>query len=154
MYYSNPILFADDSNLFYTVDDTTLMEYQINDELCKISSWLKVNKLPLNIKKTHYIVFSRKRKAVPAVSIKIDGESVSQISKATFLGVFIDSKLNWKPNILHTTNTLSRSIAMRVKAKRLLSRKSLVTLYYSFIFPYFTYCNHIGAVPINLILGK
>ena len=30
--YSNPILFADDSNLFYIGDDTTLMEYQINDE--------------------------------------------------------------------------------------------------------------------------
>ena len=89
--YSNPILFADDSNLFYTGDDTTLMEHQIDDELCKISSWFKINKLSLDIKKTHYIVFSRKRKAVPTVSIKIDGDSVSQISKTKFLGVFIDS---------------------------------------------------------------
>ena len=114
--YSNPILFADDSNLFYTGDDTTLTEYQINDELCKISSWIKVNKVSLNIKKIHYIVFCRKRKSVPAVSIKIDGESVSQISKTEFLGVFIDSRLNWKPHILHTANKLSRSIATLVKA--------------------------------------
>ena len=130
------------------------MEHQINDELCKISSWLEVNKLSLDIKKTHYIVFSRKRKSVPTVSIKIDGDSVSQISKTKFLGVFIDSKLNWKSHILHTAKKLSRSIAMLVKAKCLLSRKSLVRLYYLFIFPYSTYCNHIWGSTYKSNLGK
>ena len=108
----------------------------------------------MNIKKTHYIVFSRKRRAVPAVSIKIDRDSITQISKTKFIGVFIDCNLNGKPRILHTANKLSRSIAMLVMAKRLLGRKSLVALYYSFIFPYLTYCNHIWDSTYKSNLGK
>ena len=50
------------------------MEYQIIDELYNISSCLKVNKLDLNIKETHHIVFIRKEKAVPDLYIKFDGE--------------------------------------------------------------------------------
>ena len=55
--YSSPILFADDSNLFFTGSETIQTETLINEELCNISEWLKSNKLSLNIKKTHCIVF-------------------------------------------------------------------------------------------------
>ena len=58
---SVPILFADDTNLFYSGSSLDDLVRRINDELCNISTWLKVNKLSLNIKQTHYIIFHRKR---------------------------------------------------------------------------------------------
>ena len=64
--YTTPILFADDTNLFCSGPDIKTMESNINNELSEISLWLKVNKLSLNfklnIKKTHYMVFSKKKK--------------------------------------------------------------------------------------------
>ena len=33
-----------------------------NQELCKVASWLAVNKLSLNVKKTHFVVFRAKNK--------------------------------------------------------------------------------------------
>ena len=59
---SVPILFADDTNLFYSASTLKNLESRINSELSNISSWLKVNKISLNIKKTHYITFHRKKK--------------------------------------------------------------------------------------------
>ena len=59
--YTTPILFADDTNLFCSGPDIKTMESNINNELTEISLWLKVNKLSLNIKKTHYMVFSKKK---------------------------------------------------------------------------------------------
>ena len=58
---SVPILFADDTNLFYSGSSIDDLARRINDELCNISTWLKINKLSLNIKKTHYIIFDRKK---------------------------------------------------------------------------------------------
>ena len=58
---SLPILFADDTNIFTTGKNQHELESNINDELCRISAWLKVNKLSLNIKKTHYMIFTTKK---------------------------------------------------------------------------------------------
>ena len=38
---------------------------------------------------------------------------------------------------------LSKSIGMIIKAREYLNRSALLTLYYSFVYPYVTYCNHV-----------
>ena len=50
-----PFLFADDTDLFICGDNIDEIVKCLNLELIEISSWLKVNKLSLNIKKTHYM---------------------------------------------------------------------------------------------------
>ena len=56
------ILFADDTNMFKNGKDLKILQGIINKELERVSIWLKVNKLSLNIKKTHFMLFSNKRK--------------------------------------------------------------------------------------------
>ena len=82
---SVPILFADDTNLFYSASSLDTLVRRINDELCNISTWLKINKLSLNIKKTHYIIFNRKRESI-CVEIKIDNENIEQVYKTKNCG--------------------------------------------------------------------
>ena len=56
----NSILFADNTNLFcsaYGINDLCSF---INVELDKLNNWFPVNKLLLNIQKTHHIVFGNK----------------------------------------------------------------------------------------------
>ena len=53
--YTMPISFADDSNLFSSGKDLSVLHNQTNEELQNISKWLKVNKLSLNVKKTHFL---------------------------------------------------------------------------------------------------
>ena len=53
--YTMPFLFANDSNLFSSGKDLSVIKNQTNEELQNISKWLKVNKLSLNIKKTHFL---------------------------------------------------------------------------------------------------
>ena len=97
--YTTPILFADDANLFCSGPDIKTMESNINNELTEISLWLKVNKLSLNIKKTHYMVFSKKKTPRNELRLQIDGEAINEVYKTKFLGVIIDNKLNWKDHI-------------------------------------------------------
>ena len=132
---SIPILFADDTNLFYSGSHVDALVQNINDELLNISKWLKAKMLSLNIKKTHFIIFHRKKTCVSNLKYKL----TTRISKRYIkLGVIIDCKLSWKYHIALVSGKLSRSIGMISKARECLNRKSLLTLYHSFVYPYLT----------------
>lgn len=51
------ILFADDTSLFVSHKHMDQHEKHLNEQLSKVNSWFKCNKLSLNITKTCYIVF-------------------------------------------------------------------------------------------------
>ena len=139
---SSPILFADDTNLFYRGKDVNVMAQEINIELSQISLWLKTNKLSLNIKKTHFMLFHRK-KIDAVIKIQIDNEEIDRVYKTKFLGVIIDHKITWKEHVTYVSGKMSRSIGILIKARSCLNKHAMMTLYYSFIYPYMTYCNNV-----------
>ena len=139
---SIPILFANDTNIFFRGTDPKVMESEINTELHRISSWLKVNKLSLNIKKTHYLIFNRKKKCCCDVMLRIDKQLIEDVSETKFLGVIIDNGLKWKKHIQYTSKKITKGIGIIIKARHCLNKNALITLYYSFIYPYMTYCKH------------
>ena len=87
-------LFADDSNSFLSGNDPQVIQDTMNVELKNISEWLKANKLSLNMKKTHYMLFSNINKSQPSHQIEIDNQEIMCTTKTQFLGVVIDHKLN------------------------------------------------------------
>ena len=57
------ILFADNTNLFYSHKNADVLGNTMNQELRKITSWLSTNKLSLNVKKKkNFMIFKTKRK--------------------------------------------------------------------------------------------
>ena len=93
-------MFADDTNLFYKRTDKHFLEEQINKELKQVSMWLKVNKLSLNVSKTHYIIFTRRRKTGNALNIRIENQIIHDVYKTKFLGVIIDKKTDMERSII------------------------------------------------------
>ena len=53
------ILFADDSNLIANGTSLNSIEQKINEDLPALTSWLHTNRLSLNLKKTHLMLFGR-----------------------------------------------------------------------------------------------
>ena len=149
-----PFLFADDSNLFSSGKDLSVLQNQTDEELQNISKRLKVNKLYLNIKKTHFFIFSGRKARNSDVALNIDGISINEEGSTKFLGVLLDNKLNWKKHIDYVSRKLSRGIGMISKAKKYLNGDSLVTLYYSFIYTYMCYCNLIWGSTYESNLKK
>ena len=72
------VLFADDSDVFVTGDNLQVLADTINIELEKLNSWLKLNKLSLNIPKAHLMVFSSKHKKVHNINIEINHQKVEE----------------------------------------------------------------------------
>ena len=56
------ILFADDTNVFYSHNDSSIVTRVLKAELDKLSEWFKANKLSLSLDKTKYMLFKSKQK--------------------------------------------------------------------------------------------
>ena len=110
------ILFADDTNAFYSDTNVKALNQTLNNELIKVSKWLQVNKLTLNIKKTQVILFNAKNKKVKEpLKLKINGENIKQVNSTKFLGIIIDSKLTWKQHIAHIQHKISKTTGIICK---------------------------------------
>ena len=134
------ILFADDTNSLASGKNLDQLVHTVNNELEKIVTWLAANKLSLNIKKTHFMLFASKGKKVHnPVTIKISNQEISKVNHTKFLEVIIDDKMHWSFHIKSAKNKIAKGIGVICKTRRLLNKKTLTTLYYSFIYPYLHY---------------
>ena len=135
------LLFADDSNMFLSGKNVDNLIKMMSSEMVNVTEWLNSNKLSLNLKKTHYIIFQR-QKSKPKIQEKlyINNVLIDRTRKSKFLGVIIDQNLNFFDHIQYIKGKISRSIGILYKSKSYLKPKTLLTLYYAFTYPYFTYC--------------
>ena len=74
------------------------------------------------------------------INITIRNEMVGRVYSTKFLCVLIDSKLNWKCHVHYINNKLSKCIGIMIKAIKNLRKSSLLTIYYTFAYPYLLYC--------------
>ena len=85
------ILFADDTSVFIEGTSYDKVIDIVTKKIELINIWLRANKLTINIKKTHYMMFHRTRIKHKRRNITICGTNVSYTKK--FPGVIIDNKL-------------------------------------------------------------
>ena len=79
------ILFADDTNIFYSHDSLDTLFQIVNTELTRVAEWFCANKLTLNIDKTNYILFKSHRKSYPSECPNpyTDGVHITQVESTT-----------------------------------------------------------------------
>ena len=56
------VLFADDTNLFFSGRHPVHLNNLVNEEIPKFSQWLMANKLTLNVDKTKFMIFKSRQK--------------------------------------------------------------------------------------------
>ena len=148
------ILFADDTNLLMSHKDPDTLMIQMNRELELISTWLALNKLSLNLAKTHFILFKSSRKKLRSeLTLKIKDQIISQVEYTKFLGVIIDSNLSWKQHINSVANKISKLTGILCKARHFVTRPLLKSIYYALIYPYIFYGNVVWAITYQSRYG-
>ena len=99
----DPIMFADDTNLFYSHHNIKTLLSTVNEELEKLGDWFTANRLSLNIKKTKYTFF-HKNSVKDNIHLKlpdlhISNKSIERKSSIKFLGVMLDEHIAWNDHI-------------------------------------------------------
>ena len=135
------LLFADDTNIFIKGKSINEMIEILNNEMTKVTEWMNVNRLSLNVQKTHYIIFKSQRKQISLDKIvKINGIRIEQVKHTKFLGVIIDENLTWSEHIKMVKSKVSRGFGIICKTRKVVPLSTLVTLYNSLIYPHLIYC--------------
>ena len=100
------------------------------------------------------MIFCRGKELNHDVKLLIDGQAINEVQKTKFLGIIIDNQLTWKWHINYIAGKIARGIGMLIKARQFLNKVGLMSLYYSFIYPYLTYCNHIWGATYKTRLKR
>lgn len=133
-------LFADDSTISHTFDRDRIADIHedINSQLESVHNWLRVNKIHLNVGKTKHMMFSY-RGDYQISPIIIGNSQVLPTSSIKFLGIHIDSHLNFSNHVNYLSTKISKSVGILNKLKFTLPSSILKLLYYSLIHPYIYY---------------
>ena len=88
-----PIMFADDTNLFFGHSDITTLTI-------KTKKWFSANKLLLNVENTKFSLFHKSNKeysiSPPLPKLKINNHNIERVNAMKFVGVLIGENLLWK----------------------------------------------------------
>ena len=116
------ILYADDTTMIssmcaFTSDrrDTASIDANINQELSKISDWLIVNKLSLNISKSKFVQFHHKQKIMNEDNypkLKINDSEIERVQEFNFLGLTINENLDWSSHCNKIAYKTSRTLGI------------------------------------------
>ncbi|KAA5662330.1 reverse transcriptase family protein, partial [Pseudomonas aeruginosa] len=127
------VLFADDTSLLFKIK-RQLEDYDdVNDAISRVVHWFSVNNLLLNNKKTKCIKFTTPNVRQVDTNIIVSGETLELVDSTVFLGITVDSRLQWGPHICKLANRLS-SAAFAVKKIRTYTDEDTARLVY---FSYF-----------------
>ena len=144
----NFYLFADDTNMYYESISLIDMEKTMNKELSKLYLWLNVNRLSLNLDKTHFIIFHPYNKLLKKqITVKINKKAIKE-QCFKYLGALIDSKLSWK----HVS--ISRSLGIMYKLQHFLALKIMKNVYYCLIYSHLVYGIEVWGPACKTELNK
>ena len=131
------------ANIYFSSKKLSHLEATLNRELKSVAEWMKCNRLALSIPNTKFNLFhSSKLKPNRSLRIKIDDAPIKQVDSTKYLGIASESNLTWKSYINEFCLKLSKTVGILSKVTHFVNKPILVMLYYSLIYPFFTYGVH------------
>jgi len=89
----------------------------INVEMNKILNWAK-NKINFNEQKSKAIVSRRKSKENKEITVYMNNKPIEQFQNIKYLGIIIDSKLNFREHIMYTASKCTELIHALLKSTK------------------------------------
>ena len=131
-------IFADDTSLFSKVKDKNYSTVELNNDLKIISNWAFKWKMLFNLdpnKQALEILFSKKHEKDNYPPLNFNGDNAQTAIGRKHLSLVLDSKVDFTQHISNKINNCNKIIGIMKKLFPFLSRKTLLTIYESFVRP-------------------
>ena len=133
-------LFADDTSLHLSHKDIKTLQLNVQNELDKVDTWMRSNRLSINYNKTAYMILTATRSQNCNFGISVNGVRIQQIDSIKHLGVIIDNQLSWKPQISSLCWKLSQACGVVCEIGHFVDIKILHLIYFSLFHSHLQYC--------------
>ena len=132
---SNIRLFADDTSLFIIVDNPTTAALCLNSDLEKLSRWAVIWLVNFNPYKNDSLLISRKINMPIHPPLYMQNVQIQEVSSHKHLGLYFSNDCSWHQHIDYIRQKGWFRIHIMRRLKFELDRKSLETIYLTFIRP-------------------
>lgn len=142
--------FADDTALITSHENHDTATTQLQRAVSKVAEWMRKWKIQINTEKSVYVMFTLRN--CPPTIITVNHTNLLPTPHAKYLGLTLDSKLNWRTHILKKREELKirfRDLFWMFQASNKLSLSNKRLLYVTILRPLWSY-----AAPIWGIAAK
>jgi hypothetical protein len=142
--------FADDVVIMVTGCDPTIMVKRAQPSINAMVDWGKESGLEFNTEKTVVVMYTQKKTTIKDYheKVKVNGQIIEFSSEAKYLGITLDSRLNWNSHLKDKVSkarkllfAVKNSIAKTIGPKPSITRRAYKTL----IVPMISYGCHLFA---------
>ena len=148
--YSTTRHFADDTCLLIKNKSLKRIRKLLNYDLKILTIWLKANKISLNASKTEFLLFRHPNKPINYdLKLRLDGKRLYPSKYVKYLGILIDSHLNWKYHIKALVPKLARANGMLAKIRHYVNSDSLRSIYFAIFASIMNYGAQIWGQNLN-----
>ena len=134
-------LFADDTSLYIDFDNSAEAEEALNNDMLNIQNWANQWLVSFSPVKTKLMTCSFKN-TQPA-TVVFDNTQIESVQNHRHLGLILSHDLTWSCHVQSLIQSVSPLIDVLKKLKHSLDRRTLETIYFSFIRPKLEYGCHI-----------
>lgn len=132
-------LFADDSTIAVNSNDIDELSLKASNTIRSMQNYCESTGLALNNVKTDLLLFST-RKPDYSLFVKIDNCTVKQSNSVKFLGVYMDSLLNWGTQVDFVINKLSTHCFVIWQLRSFVNIHILKMYYFAHVQSCLNYC--------------
>ena len=99
------LMYADDTTIYLNLDEFPRenREIAVNIELEKVNTWLKLNKLAINVNKTKCMFFNKCRRLTP-LQFSMNNRSIDVVQHFNYLDIMLDEH-----NVLENTYSVEKT---------------------------------------------
>jgi hypothetical protein len=95
-----------------------------------LNKWIKANKLAINFDKTNFMKFCTTNKNCVHLSFVYVNKTIEEVEATKFLGLQVDSNLNWKTYIQYIVAKLSSACFAMRNITSLMKTETLKLVYF------------------------
>lgn len=128
------VVYADDTNAIISGSNMDELNKVTDKAILSFHKWFSSNNLSLNTKKTQMLIFKPNCKKNDKVAVTLNADYVaSPVEHVKFLGIFIDSNLNWKRELAAVENSINSACYALRSLRDELSLDQLKVVYFSLV---------------------
>ena len=121
-------MYTDDTNVTFHSRDLSELEDAMNVELINLNTWLKSNKLSLDIAETEFMIIGSCQRLATFknndLKVFVDNKDIKNVQSTKSLGLTFDEHLTWKNHINNISNKISSGISAFKRVRPFINRET------------------------------
>ena len=126
------LLFADDTTIYMSHRNLRYLKWCVEEDMKKLITWFKANKLTLNLEKTICVLFQRNGQR-QTITLDLENVQITSVKEVKFLAMWLDEYLNWCTHVQKLILKITRNMNLLKYSQKMMPEETKKLVYHAHI---------------------